>query len=152
MQWSKVYTLMHEIELKPSLRLGMLLLAMVLLAGLAIYLAALPPALKWALATANGILLGWTLVRQRAAMPRLRISADGSLGIRMPSGEWVAAGVIGDSYVSAGLCVLRMEIEGKRRVLTLLPDSVTPDGMRRLRASLRWGPRTRSDTASRDAG
>ncbi len=143
---------MHEIELKPSLWLGMLLLAMTLLAWLAIFLAALPLALKWALATASGILLGWALVRQRAAMPRLRISVDGSLRISVPSGDWVTAGVMGDSYVSPGFCVLRLEVEGKRRVLTLLPDSVTPDGMRRLRASLRWGPRTRSDTASRDAG
>lgn len=152
MQWLKVYTLMHEIELKPSLWLGVLLLAMTLLGWLAIFLAALPLALKWALAMASGILLGSALVRQRAAMPRLRISVDGSLRISVPSGDWVTAGVMGDSYVSPGLCVLRLEVEGKRRVLTLLPDSVTPDNMRRLRASLRWGPRTRSDTASRDAG
>jgi toxin CptA len=41
-----VYTLMHEIELKPSRRLGLLLLGMATLALLAVGLAALPLAVQ----------------------------------------------------------------------------------------------------------
>jgi len=51
------------------------------------------------------------------------------------------------------LIVLRYRPAGVRvRTLTLLPDSADADALRRLRVSLRWAARTRSDTAFPDAG
>jgi len=66
--------------------------------------------------------------------------------------EWCDVEVLGDSFVSTGLIVLRYRMAGKMRILTLLPDSADTDALRRLRVSLRWAPRTHSDTAFPDAG
>ena len=44
-----MYTLMHEIELKPSRRLGLLLLGMAALAGLALLLTDVPAGVAFAL-------------------------------------------------------------------------------------------------------
>ncbi|MFN3715444.1 MAG: hypothetical protein ACK4R8_01840, partial [Thiobacillus sp.] len=51
------------------------------------------------------------------------------------------------------MIVMRYQLPGARaRSLTLLPDSASSDDFRRLRASLRWARRTRSDTSSPDEG
>lgn len=143
---------MHEIEFKPSRRLGLLLAGMGMLALLAIHLAALPEALKLALAAA-ALGLGMQAWRRASAPMPLRIAADGRLQCRDGTGEWRAAEVLGDSFVSTGLIVLRYRVEGQPvRCMTLLPDSADADALRRLRVSLRWTRRTRSDTASPDAG
>ncbi|PKO69913.1 MAG: hypothetical protein CVU23_06595, partial [Betaproteobacteria bacterium HGW-Betaproteobacteria-17] len=54
-----MYTLMREIELKPSRRLGLLLTGMLLLALAAVTLAALPGPLQLALGMAVAGLVGW---------------------------------------------------------------------------------------------
>jgi len=147
-----VYTLMREIELKPSRRLGLLLAGMLLLALAALYLAALPGGLQVALGL---VLTGFSAWRWRrtSTMERLRIAADGRLQCLDEAGEWRAAEALGDSFVSTPLIVLRYRIEGQpARSLTLLPDSAAADDLRRLRVSLRWARHTRSDTASPDAG
>lgn len=143
---------MHAIEIKASRWLGVLLLAMALLAGLAIALAELPPAQRWALGSGVALAAAYALARQRKVLPQLAVDADGSLWAREGQGEWREARLAGDSFVSPGLCVLGVELAGRRRVLTLLPDSTDADGWRRLRVSLRWGPRKRSDTPSPGAG
>jgi len=148
---------MHEIKLKPSRLLGLLLAGMVLLALAAITLAALPGSVQLALGVAVLGLGGWGW---RRALPRdnLRIVADGSLqaldaAAEWRAAEWRAAEVLGDSFVSTGLIVLRYRLGGQPvRSLALLPDSAAADDLRRLRVSLRWRRRTRSDTASPDAG
>jgi len=147
----KVYTLMHEIELKPSRRLGLLLLGMAALALLAIGLAALPGPVQL---TLGGIVIGLAVWGERRSRPgaRLRVAADGRLQCLDEAMEWRDAEVLGDSFVSTGLIVLRYRTAGKARALTLLPDSASMDDLRRLRVSLRWARRTRSDTASPDAG
>ncbi len=143
---------MREIELKPSRRLGVLLPAMAVPALLAVYLAALPGAVRLVLGIAVVVLSvrGW----RRAMRPaRLRIAADGRLQCLDDTAEWRDAEVLGDSFVSTGLIVLRYRVSGcPVRVLTLLADSAAADDLRRLRLSLRWMRRTRSDTASPDAG
>jgi len=142
---------MREIELKPSRRLGLLLAGMASLALLAVYRAALPGSLQLALGVAViGLSAwGWLRARPRAA---LRIAAGGRLQCLDEAMEWRDAEVLGDSFVSIGLIVLRYRTAGKARGLTLLPDSASADDLRRLRVSLRWARRTRSDTASPDAG
>jgi toxin CptA len=147
-----VYTLMREIELKPSRRLGLLLAGMLSLAITAIYLAALPGSLQVALGMALTGFSAWRWRRTPTA-GRLRIAADGRLQCLDEAGEWRAAEVLGDSFVSTALIVLRYRIEGQpARGLTLLPDSAAADDLRRLRVSLRWARHTRSGTASPDAG
>ena len=143
---------MREIELKPSRLLGLLLTGMAALALFAVYRATLPGALQLALGVAVIGLSGWG---GRRALPvaSLRIAADGRLQCRDDTAEWRDAEVLGDSFVSTGLIVLRYRTTDKRvRCLTLLPDSADADDLRRLRVSLRWARRTRSDTAFPDAG
>lgn len=143
---------MREIELKPSRRLGLLLLGMVALALVAVYLAALPGTVRLALGVAVAVLgaWGWRRVMRPA---RLRIAADGGLQCLDGTAEWRDAEVLGDSFVSTGLIVLRYRASGcPVRVLTLLPDCAGADDLRRLRVSLRWARRTRSDTTAPDAG
>lgn len=140
---------MAAIELKPSRWLGLLLLAMALLAGMAVALADLAPPLQWALAAAIVLAAGFTLARQRGPMPQLGVDGAGRLWVRDPGDEWREASVARDSFVSPLLCVLGLE-PGRRRLI-LLPDSVEADAWRRLRVSLRWGPHRRSDTPGRGA-
>ncbi|MHB1187708.1 protein YgfX [Thiobacillus sp.] len=142
---------MREIELKPSRRLGLLLLGMAVLALSAIGFAALPVALKLTLGAAVIGLTAWGWRRARPGAG-LRIAADGRLQCLDDMSEWRDADVLGDSFVSTGLTVLRYRTAGTPvRTLTLMPDSADSDGLRRLRVSLRWARRTRSDTASRGA-
>jgi toxin CptA len=125
---------------------------MLLLALAAVHLAALPDSLQLALGmTAAGLsVCGWRRARR---MARLRIAADGRLQCLDDSAEWLDAEILGDSFVSTALIVLRYRTAGgHERTLTLLPDSAAADDLRRLRVSLRWTRRTRSDTASRGAG
>jgi toxin CptA len=93
---------------------------------------------------------GW---RRALPIASLRIAADGRLQCLDDTAEWCDAEVQGDSFVSTALIVLRYRLAGQpMRTLTLLPDSAGPDDLRRLRVALRWARRTRSDTASPDAG
>jgi toxin CptA len=146
-----VYTLMREIELKPSRRLGLLLAGMLLLALAAVTLAALPGPLQLTLGMAVAGLVGWGW-RQARPLARLRIAADGRLQCLDDAAEWCDAEILGDSFASTALIVLRYRMAGKVRTLTLLPDSAAADDLRRLRVSLRWTRRTHSDTAFPGAG
>jgi toxin CptA len=147
-----VYTLMREIELKPSRLLGLLLLGMATLALVSVRLAALPGAIQLALGAAVVGLGAWGW-RRGLPLASLRIAADGRLQCLDDAAEWGDAEVLGDSFVSLALIVLRCRTADQRlRTLVLLPDSADADELRRLRVSLRWAGHTRSDTASRDAG
>ena len=142
---------MHEIELKSSRRLGLLLRGMAALALLAVGLAALPVPVRLTLGV---IVIGLAVWGERRSRPgaRLRVAADGRLQCLDEAMEWRDAAVLGDSFVSTGLIVLRYRMAGKVRTLALLPDSAEAEALRRLRVSLRWAPRTRSDTAFPGAG
>lgn len=138
---------MREIELKPSRRLGLLLAGMLLLALAAVHLAALPGSVQLALDMTVIGLAGWGW-RRTLPMASLRIAADGRLQCLDGTAEWREADILGDSLVSTVLIVLRYRpAGGPVQTLTLLPDSAATDDLRRLRVSLRWTRRTRSDTA-----
>lgn len=142
---------MREIELKPSRRLRWLFAAMTALALAAVWLAALPPWLQGGstVALAGLVLHG----RRRATWPRLRIAADGRLQVRAGTGPWREIETLADSFVSPVLIVLRYRPpDGRVRSLALLSDSAPADDLRRLRVSLRWARRTRSDTSFPDGG
>lgn len=144
---------MREIELKPSRRLGLLLLGMAALALVAVGLAALPAGTQLALGAGVIGLTAWNW-RRAGVQGTFRLVADGRLQCRDGQGAWCDIEVLGDSLVSPALVVLRYRTAADSRVrcLTLLPDSAAADDLRRLRVSLRWTRRTRSDTASPDAG
>jgi len=146
-----VYTLMRQIEFKPSRRLGLLLLGVVTLALVAVGLTALPVALQLTLGV---FVIGLAAWGGRPARPvaRLRVAADGRLQCLDGAMEWRDVDVLGDSFVSTGLIVLRYRTAGRVRTRTLLPDSADADALRRLRVSLRWARHTRSDTANPDVG
>jgi toxin CptA len=147
-----VYTLMREIELKPSRLLGMLLLGMAALALTAVCSSALPGAVQLALSAALIGVIGWNW-QQDLHSEALRLTAAGRLQSMDEQGEWGDVEVLGDSLVTPALIVLRYQPpDGHVRSLTLLPDSTTPDNLRRLRVSLRWARHTRSDTANPDVG
>lgn len=141
---------MREIELKPSRRLGLLLLGMVALAGGGLFLADLPAVIAFALGgVAIGLgMAGW----QRASpTPSLRLVADGRLQCLDGTDEWCDVEVLDDSFVSNLLIVLRYRTADRRtHTLTLLPDSANADDLRRLRVSLRWARRIRLGTGFPD--
>lgn len=153
MPWSgKVYTLMREIELKPSRWLGALLAVVVVLAVVALGLAAMPVSAKLA---GTMVVFGVAASAARGALRKetLRLRPDGRLQGRDAAGEWRDVEVLGDSFVSPALVVLRYRLENApTRSLALLSDSGTADDLRRLRASLRWARHTRSGTSSPGAG
>jgi toxin CptA len=143
---------MREIELKPSRRLGLLLLGVAALALVAIHLAAVSATVALVLGVA---VIGLSVWGWRRASPKasLRIAADGRLQCLDGAAEWRDAEVLDDSFVSTPLIVVRYRTAGRRvSTLTLLSDSADADDLRRLRVSLRWGRRTRSGTSSPDAG
>lgn len=143
---------MHEIELKPSRRLGLLLAGLAGLALAATWTAALPVWLQVAL---SGLVAAAAVgsVWRAPTVLRLRQQADGSLLAQAADGDWREVEVLGDSFVSPALIVLRYQLEGERpRALTLLGDSAAAEDLRRLRVSLRWARRTRSDTSSPGVG
>ena len=143
---------MQEFELKSSRRLGLLLLGMAVLALFAIRLAALSGAVQLALAVAVIVFSLWNGWRAQFT-ETMRLQADGQLQSRDEAGEWCDIKVLGDSLVSPALIVLRYRTADQRRhTRVLLGDSADADSLRRLRVSLRWTRRTRSDTASPDAG
>ncbi len=151
-QIRKVYTRMHEMELKPSRLLGVLLAGMAGLAVLALLRAAVPDAMRWAMAGAVPALAAWGAWRSR---PRVRVRRldDGRVQVADAAGDWSDVAVLADSFVSPLLVVMHYRAGGgPAERLVLLPDSADADALRRLRMSLRWPPRTRSDTRLPGAG
>ena len=143
---------MHEIEIRPSRLLGMLYLGMSVLALTAIAYAAIPVALQGllGLGVVGASMARW---RRKRGAERLRVDSDGMLQCQDEQGAWRDMQVQGETLVTLWLIVLRYRTVGTRRTtLVLLPDSASADDLRRLRVSLRWASRTRSDTAFPDAG
>ncbi|MEW5893749.1 MAG: protein YgfX [Pseudomonadota bacterium] len=121
--------------LHDSRRLRGILLALHGLAGLSLLLAQL----AWTWQAPGLVLVALSAVRAlRPAAPiTLRGLADGSLLIK-EAGDWQAAELQAGSLVHPGLCVLRLRVADKTRTLLILPDSLEPAALRRLRVWLRW--------------
>ncbi len=148
-----MYRVTTQIELKHSLWLWLLMAAMVSLAIASIILATLPGRAQAIWVAVVLIVLGWGIWKMRRPLPSLRLKADGQIHISKAGADWQATEILPGSFVSPGLSVVRLRTAaGELHRLTLLPDSASPDDLRRLRVSLRWAPRTRLDTAFPDAG
>ena len=148
-----VYMVITEIELKRSVWLRALMIAMVLLATLSIALANLPISIRTLLAAGLLAGIGWGVWQRRKPCPSLRIKSDGQIQLSLAGSDWHHAEVLSGSFVSPGLSVVRLRTaDGQLQRLTLLSDSASPEALRRLRVSLRWAPRIHSDRVFPDAG
>lgn len=137
-----------EIELKRSVWLMALMTAMVLLAKVSIALANLPISIQFTLAAVLLAGIGLGVWQRRKPCPNLRIKADGQIQLSLAGSDWRHAEVLPGIFVSPSLTVVRLRTtDGERYSLTLLPDSASPDDLRRLRVSLRWARHIRLDTA-----
>ena len=148
-----VYMVATQIELNPPVWLRVLMAAMGLLALLSIVLANLPGQVQAMLVVGLLAAGGWGFWRVRKPLPGLKLKPDGQIQISVANADWSNAEVLPGSFVSSGLSVVRLRTaDGQIHGLTLLPDSASPDELRRLRVSLRWASRTRLDIPSLDLG
>ena len=141
-----------DINLKRSIRLLALLITICVLAGLSIALSHISVLIQISLAVSLLVTVIYAIWSTGKPLPSLRIKPDGQLQISIADGEWQSTELMPGSYVSPGLSVVRLRTQHNTHRLVLMRDSATPDALRRLRLSLRWAPRIRSDTAFPGAG
>lgn len=142
-----------QIELRHSRWLKGLLTAMALLALGSIGRAALPVEVQALLALIALAGIGGSMWKMRGPLPGLRLKADGGIQVSVAGADWHSAEILPGSFVSPGFSTVRLrDADGAIHRFTLLPDSASPEDLRRLRVWLRWAPRTRSDTVSPGAG
>jgi toxin CptA len=116
----------------------MAVLALYLAAGLALWITALPIAVR--LSGLAALSLGIALAWRRRPLVRLRGKADGTLEL-LRGDTWRTIQVSMGSVALPGLIVLRWR-EGRRGQALALPgDALAPDAHRRLRIWLRWRAR-----------
>jgi toxin CptA len=114
---------------------------------------ALPVWLKGSLAAAvlvslAGALRG-ALQRRSQSITRLTLSDEGILTFEQKDGRRMSAAVALDSTVFGLLAVVRLQVQGERRMRTLivLPDALEADQFRHLRVWLRWRTSVSRDLA-----
>ncbi|HSO05996.1 MAG TPA: hypothetical protein VLW45_02075 [Pelomicrobium sp.] len=132
------------ITLRPSVPLGLGLMALHALALGAVAWSGLPASVRLALAAAVGISLAHALAtrvfrRGGSAVVALRLSTAGEVSVQTRDGGACTCRVRAESLVHPAIVVLRLGCG--RRVRTVLIDagSVGCDEYRRLRVMLRWG-------------
>ena len=137
------------IRVGPSGRLRLLLAALHLLAGLALWLAALP--LHVQLAGSVILLLNLAHNLRPSTSVTLRGTEKGLLEMRKNQ-EWQPLHDLGIGLLLPGIVQLRFrKPDSKRKCsLAILPDSMPADDYRRLRVWLQWlaGKRERRGTAN----
>jgi hypothetical protein len=134
------------IELRRSRGLTWLLILLHLLAGGCLWLPPWPAAARWLL-LAMVALSGWRALRASQVVG-LRLGDRGELVLLSVAGDCPAVTVLPDTAVFSRLIVLRLREDddrGRRRSLTLLPDSMPPGQFRLLRLWLRWLANARSE-------
>jgi len=131
-----------EFDLKPSLRLAGLLLAVHALALVAacVSLAGWPRVLVgFGILLSGAGCLAEVLQRSPRAAVALELREDGGASWRDRSGSWHEGRLRSDHFVSAVLVVMGLDVAGHgRKWLVLLGDSALPEDFRRLRVWLRW--------------
>lgn len=80
----------------------------------------------------------------------IHLSSRDGLNCFLKDGTRVFATIVLDSTVFVGLVVLRLRLDGEKKVsnLTLLPDQMTAEQFRVLRLWLRWHSETKTDDAT----
>lgn len=109
----------------------------------------LPVSMTWkiGLALMLAISLVYCLRQLSGPVHGLNLAMDGTFSVRLKSGEWVPAEVLGSSFVKPWLTVLHLKLEGRRFMapLVLLPDMLAQEDFRRLRMWLLWGWKRAAD-------
>ncbi|HYQ94830.1 MAG TPA: protein YgfX [Burkholderiales bacterium] len=131
-----------QLDLKPSLRLAGLLLAVHALALVAacVSLAGWPRVLVgFGVLLSGAGCLAEVLQRSPRAAVALELREDGGASWRDLGGAWHEGRLRSDHFVSAVLVVMGLDVAGHgRKWLVLLGDSALPEDFRRLRVWLRW--------------
>lgn len=91
---------------------------------------------------ASGILciLKHALLRLPDSIVALELHEDGTCAITGRAGDEWKGKILGDSYVSSFLTLIRYRVTGRRRTrsIAILPDAVDAEAYRRIRVGLRW--------------
>lgn len=136
-----MFPLPLTLSVAPSRQLQLGVAMLHLLAGVALWLAALPPAMQIG---GSLLLLASLAAQSRPAPPTiLRGKADGTLEIRQGD-AWQTAESLRVPLRTPFLTLLRYRLAGDRRDrrLLVLPDSLPAEDARRLRVWLGWLART----------
>jgi hypothetical protein len=125
------------LNLRHSRRLTWAIVVMHAMAGCAVVLAGLSWAARLPFLVAIGI--GLFASTRHSDTLSVRAQADGGLAVRAGD-DWVPASVSADSMVLSWAIVLRLRLEGRRRMETrvILPDSLETEEFRRFRVWLKW--------------
>jgi len=137
--------LVQRIPISPSVRLAAALCATHLAAAVLVWLAPIPVLGKAVFALALAASLVYFLARDAAlhaadAIVALEVKDGGEILFQTRGGDWVESELLGASYVSPRLTIIRLRPRGRwraRRVI-LVPDNVDANDFRRLRIWLRW--------------
>jgi toxin CptA len=130
-----------EIPLRASRRLVMILAVAHLLALAISWTVPLHWTMRAGLSAmvASSAVLTYRRLRN-ADIDAIRVNIKGEFSVRSSGGEWLAASVLGSSFVAPYLTLLHLELEDRpgRRYVLLLPDALAADDFRRLRVWLKW--------------
>lgn len=72
----------------------------------------------------------------RPVIQGLRLEVDGRCRVQTADGHWRPAVILPGSFCAPWLCVLQLRVEGRWQSLSLAPDSLPADQLRRLRMGL----------------
>lgn len=139
---------LQMLELRPSLRLTLLLGSAHLSVLLVMVMLPIAPWLQLSGAVLLLLSLGWTvfhhaLRRGADAVTALAFVDRARLRVRTAAGTWLEGQVLGTSTIGATLAVLNIKLDDRKRSIhvVILGDSMHADDFRRLRVWLRWGPK-----------
>lgn len=125
------------VTIRPSRRLSLAVAALHLIAGMAVWLAALPIPAQ----IAGSLLLAVSLAMRRHPVleTTLRGLADGTLEIRR-NDAWHEIKRVSYKLVLPLITILRIQPaeDSRPRYLVMLPDSLPPEDFRRLRVWMEW--------------
>jgi toxin CptA len=128
------------VSLRPSRRLGVLLVFAHLCAVAAAWLITIPWSIKLALFAAILASAGYQLFRLtgQGRIRRLILKDDGHLEFSRVDGSGGEARIHPQTTVTSLLAVLLLRQEGRIEALVLLPDALNAEDFRLLRLWLRW--------------
>jgi len=134
-----------RVRLQPSPRLAAALCAAHGVAALAFWISPLPAMLSIAASAVLGIsavssVRGHAFRNSASSVVELELYEDCTLSARSADGRWLHYRLVGSSFVSRVLAVLKLRTEsawGRRSVL-IACDGIEAEAFRRLRVWLQW--------------
>ena len=134
-----------RVRLRASLKLAVLLTVAHVAAIASFWPLAVAPSIKLAfgaiaLASCGFFLLRDALLRLSGSVIAIELAEEGACVLTDRAGRERKGAVLGDSFVSSFLTVVRCRLIGqrRRRSVVIFPDAVDGEEFRRLRVWLRW--------------